>query len=215
MKKIKKSTQGARIASIFDALVDTLEFSEDEAERIIAINSALQEQVKPILRKLAKGVQCFGPALSDFEFTVPAGYDHDTQIDTFARENKSFTSDNLTSENFARATHKLVPGKTYRVRIFPILSQVTSEECISFLAMQGGVLVGGQGVTLLQSIKADEFPVLKWTISFDEKDTLWERSDGYHLVPSVFRSSDGGWLIFFGCFELGPLKGNCLLCFSE
>ncbi len=220
MMKKMKSIQGARIARIFEVAVDTLELSEDEAERVIAEGCALQEQVKPILQKLAMVDQRFGPAVKDFEFTVPADYKHDTQLDTFAKKTKKlpttyYFNDDLNSKNFAKATNKLEPGKKYRVRIFPILSTVTSEDCMTFLKKQGAILVGGQGVTLLQDQKADEFPVGKWTVSFDEKDALWTDSVGYHGVPFVYRHSDGGWEFYLGYFEFDWSGDFCLLCFCD
>ena len=214
------SNQENRIADLVRDAVRALGFSKEEAQKIIKAGGTLQEQVKPILQKLAMVDQRFGPAVKDFEFTVPSDYKHDTQLDTFAKKTKKlkttyYFNDALTSENFAKATNKLEPGKTYRVRIFPILETVTSEDCMTFLKKQGAILVGGQGVTLLQSQKADEFPVNKWTVSFDEKDALWVGSDGYHRVPFVNRSSDGDWRFSLGCFEGGWGGDDCLLCFCD
>jgi hypothetical protein len=220
MMKKMKSIQGARIARIFEVAVDTLELSEDEAERVIAEGCALQEQVKSILQKLAMVDQRFGPAVKDFEFTVPADYNHDTQLDTFAEKTKKlpttyYFNDDLSGENFAKATNKLVPGREYRVRIFPILETVTNEDCITFLKKQGAILVGGQGITLLQDNKADEFPVSKLTVSLDEKDALREDSGGRYGVPCVHRHSEGDWGFYLGYFEVGWDGGSCLLCFSD
>ena len=165
-------------------------------------------------------VKYFGAPLIDFELTVPTDYNHDTQIDTFAAKTKKlltthYFNKNLTSSNFAKATNKLEPGKKYRVRIFPILSTVSSVDCVIFLKKQGAILVGGQGVTLLQDQKADEFPVGKWTVSFDEKDALWTDSDGRHGVPGVHRLSGGDWGFYLGFFERDWRGDYCLLCFCD
>ncbi len=212
--------QEERIADLVRDAVRALGFTKDEAQEIIKAGGTLQEQVKPILQKLAMVDQRFGPAVKDFEFMVPADYKHDTQLDTFAKKTKKLKTiycfnDALTSENFAKATNKLEVGKKYRVRIFPILSQVSSDDCMTFLKKQGAILVGGQGVTLLQAEKADEFPVGKWTVSFDEKDALWEDSVGSHRVPGVRRHSDGGWRFCLGRFEGGWGGGRCLVCFCD
>jgi hypothetical protein len=214
------SNQENRIADLVRDAVRALGFSKDEAQEIIKAGGTLQEQVKPILQKLAMVDQRFGPAVKDFEFTVPADYVHDTQLDTFANKTKElpttyYFNGDLSSENFVKATNKLVPGKTYKVKIFPILSRVSSEDCMSFLAKQNAILVGGQGVTLLQDQKADQFPVGKWTVSFDKKDALWEDSDGLHGVPGVYRYSDGDWEFDLGDFEYGWGGGFCLLCFCD
>ena len=214
------SDQENCIAYLVRDAVRALHFSEDEAKEIIKAGGTLQEQVKPILQKLAMVDQRFGPAIKDFEFTVPVDYKHDTQLDTFAKKTKKlnttyYFNGELTSKNFAKATNKLEPGKAYRVRIFPVLSTVTSEDCMTFLKKQGAILVGGQGITLLQDNKADEFPVGKYTASFDEKDALWTDADGDHGVPFVFRDSDGGWEFDLGYFERDWRGGHCLLCFCD
>ena len=86
---------------------------------------------------------------------------------------------------------------------------------MNFLAKQNAILVGGQGVTLLQENKADEFPVGKWTVSFDQKDALWTDSVGDHRVPFVDRYSDGDWTFFLGDFEGDWYADDCLLCFCD
>lgn len=214
------SKQENRIADLVRDAVRALDFSKDEAQEIIKAGGTLQEQVKPILQKLAMVDQCFGPAVKTFEFTVPADYVHDTQLDTFAKKTKKlkttyYFNDELTSKNFAKATNKLEPGKTYKVKIFPILETVTSEDCMSFLAKQNAILVGGQGITLLQDQKADEFPVGKYTVSFDQKDALWTDSGGDHRVPFVYRFSDGDWKFSLGYFERDWCDDHCLLCFCD
>ena len=86
---------------------------------------------------------------------------------------------------------------------------------MTFLKKQGAILVGGQGITLLQANKPDEFPGSEWTVSFDEKDALWEDSDGDHRVPGVYRGSGGGWGFGLGDFEGGWDGDDCLLCFCD
>lgn len=164
--------------------------------------------------------QRFGLAVKDFEFTMPADYEHDSQLDTFAEKAKRLLTtryfDNaLSSANFRNATNKLMPGKTYRVRIFPVLETVTSEDCMTFLRNLGAILVGGQGITLLADKKVDEFPIGKWTASFDEKDALWEDIIGNHRVPDVGLHSDGGRLFCLGSFEHDWSGPRCLLCFCD
>jgi len=214
------SNQENRLCDLFREGLRTLGFSKDEAQEIIKAGGKMQEQFKPILQKLAMVDQLFGQAVKDFEFTVPADYVHDTQLDTFAKKTRRlkttyYFNDDLTSANFAKATNKLVPGKTYKVKIFPILATVTSDDCMNFLAKQNAVLVGGQGVTLLQDQKADAFPVGKYTVSFDQKDALWTDSGGDHGVPRVYRDSGGGWGFDLGYFEFDWSDGYCLLCFCD
>jgi len=213
--------QENRLVDLFREGLRTLGLTKDEAQEIIKIGGKMQEQFKPILQKLAMMDKRFGQAIKEFEFTVPADYKHESQLDTFAKKTKKlkttyyFNNDDLTSSNFAKATNKLEPGKTYKVKIFPILSQVSSEDCMTFLGKQNAILVGGQGITLLQDHNADEFPVGKYTVSFDQKDALWIDSDGFHRVPCVDRYSDGDWKFYLGSFEIGWHGGHCLLCFCD
>lgn len=214
------SKQEARIGDLVVAALRTLDLSSDEAQEIIKSGGTLQTEIKPILRKLAIEDRCFGSAITEFEFTVPADYNHDRQLTFFAEATKGLSTtyyfhEGLTSKNFAKATNRLEPGKTYKVKIFPILAQVTSEDCMTFLRKKDAILVGGQGLSLVQLHKPEEFPVNKYTVSFDEKDALWEDSGGYRRVPYVDRDSDGDWGFDLGFFEK-PWSGDlCLLCLCD
>ena len=214
------SNQENRLCDLFREGLRTLGFNKDEAQEIIKAGGKMQEQFKPILQKLAMVDQRFGPAVKEFEFTVPSDYKHDTQLDTFAKKTKKlkttyYFNDALTSANFAKATNKLEPGKTYKVKIFPILATVTSEDCMLFLKKQNAILVGGQGITVLQDQKPDEFPIDKWTISFDEKETLWKDADGDHRVPDVHRRSGRDWGFGLGDFGFDWDDDRALLCFCD
>ena len=214
------SNQENRIADLVRDAVRALCLSKDEAQEIISNGGTMQEEVKPILKKLTIADKRFGVAIKEFAFTVPANYNHDKQIDTFSKKTKKlkttyYYNDDLTSANFAKATNKLEPGKTYKAKIFPILSRVTSEDCMKFLRKQSVILVGGQGLTLAQALKADQFPTDKWTVSFDEKDALWEATSGSHRVPRSYRNSDGDREFSLGCFEIDWNFDYCLLCVCD
>jgi hypothetical protein len=64
-------------------------------------------------------------------------------------------------------------------------------------------------------LKKDEFPIGKGTISFDEKDNLWEDADGHRGVPFVRRYSGGGWSFDLGYFERPWVSDYVLLCFCD
>jgi hypothetical protein len=109
----------------------------------------------------------------------------------------------------------LVPGKTYKVKIFPILQTVTSEDCMTFLKKQNAVLVGGQGATLVYDLAKDQLPKGKWTVSFDEKEALWEDADGNRGVPNVYAYTDGDFEFFLGYFGYDWNSDHCVLCFCD
>ncbi len=156
--------------------------------------------------------------VKEFKLTVPTDYDHATQLATFSEKyKKGFYSynENITDNNFAKATNKLVPGKTYTVKIFGIKQTIQSQDGLGLIASQKGILAGAQGASLVYQLAKDELPKGKWYISFDEKDALWVDSDGGHRVPGVDHDSGGD----FG-FDLGSLGGGwtpviCVLCFCD
>jgi hypothetical protein len=168
----------------------------------------------------------FGPAIKELEFTVPKDYDHDTQPHTYETLALSqeiiykFDRTGLTYPYLPKATNKLESGRTYRVRIFPILETVTSPDCLTFLKKQGAFLVGGRGLTLLQDNKFDEFPLDKYTVSFDEKDALFNgyvrnRFGLYHILLMLDCNPYGHKRPCYGRFEDELRSDVCLLCFSN
>lgn|GEM_PF-1808140 len=207
------------------AIISGLNLQDTEAQEIIEKDN-LQELFQNASTDVLKWCvatcigRCFGAAIKEFDFTVPANYDHDTQIDSFRKNAKKektthYYYDALTSKNFSNATNKLEPGKTYTVKIFPILTNVDSDSCVNFLRKQNAILVGGQGVTLVCDLTKDKLPKGKFTVSFDEKNALWKDSDGYHMVPYVLAHSDGGFRFDLGGFEYGCGPGSCLLCVCD
>lgn len=153
-----------------------------------------------------------------FQFTVPENYNHPTQLASFKKENhEKFYSynNNLTDENFAKATNKLTPGKTYEVRIFQITKRVSSEDCLVFLKTQKALLVGAQGISVVWQQAKEQFPKGKWTASFDEKDALWQGAGGFRRVPGMGQYSGGDWGFDLGYFGRGWVSDNCLLCVRD
>lgn len=214
------SKQEDRLTDLFRSAVRALNLTKDEAQEIIKSGGTMQEDVKPILQKLAIVDKRFGRALVEFDLAVPTDYNHDKCIDQFGKRVKKekttyYYNDAFTSKNFAKATNKLEPGKTYTVKIFPILSTVTSDDCMNFLGKQEAILVGGQGETLVYDLHKDKLPKGKYTVSFDKKDALWTGSDGYHRVPYVDAFSDGVFRFRLGFFEIDWDAGHCLLCFCD
>lgn len=218
----EKITQDQRkqIIRFVEDRLDKLGFTKEEAQEIIENGGTLTTEIETLFKKLSIADNRFGSAIKEFEITVPADYNHDKQIDQFGKKTKKlkntyYYNDAFTSKNFAKATNKLEAGKTYLVKIFPILKSVTSEDCMNFLRKQRAILVGGQGLSLAQDLKKDEFPVGKWTVSFDEKDALWEDADGDRRVPYVCRYSGGDWYFRLGNFGNDWYSDYCLLCFCD
>jgi stalled ribosome alternative rescue factor ArfA len=176
-------------------------------------------------------------------FTIPTDYNHDTQVDVFGKKANKFKfiyflnavsqlmqygvekarkfkstyyyNNKITSKNFSKATNKLVPGKTYAIKMFPISETVQSEDCIAFLKENNAILFGAQGLTALQTDQPEIFPAGKCTVSFDEKDALWKDAGGDLRVPFVDRDSGGDWGFRLGYFEDSWSSGRVLVCFCD
>ena len=160
--------------------------------------------------------------MSEFAVTVPADYKHANQLDSFLKKirkskNVYGYNENITDANFAKVTTQLVPGKTYKVKIFGINGRVTSADCLVHYRSQKAIFTGAQGASLVWEQKKEEFRKGKWTASFDEKEALWKDTGGYHGVPGVFCDSIGDHNFPFelSAFEFDWYSFNCLLCFCE
>ena len=221
--------QRKQIGHILEKGISTLEFdnlglTEEEVLSIIEKGEIMQQELKELviglLKKHAIIDHRFGAAIAEFDLTVPSDYHHDRQIDSFSKIVKKEKStyqyvDEFNCKNFGNTTFKLIPGKTYRVKIYPILKRVKSEDCMNFIEQQKGILVGGQGITLAYSLHKDYFPVGRGTVSLDQPHGLWKDSNGKYRAPIVRRYSDGYWKFYLGDLELHWSADNCLICFFE
>ncbi len=211
------SNQENRIMDLTRDMVRGLNLTKDEAQEIIEKGGLLQEQIKPIFQKLVIVDNRFGPAIKEFDVTIPADYNPANCIDVYAKKVKGlkttyYYNDALTSANFPNPSNTLQPGKTYTVKLIPILETVTSEDCLIHLAKQNARLVGAQGLPVIDTQK---LPKGKWYVSFDQKENLWKDSDGYHWVPYVFADGVGDFEFSLGCFGDGWAAGLVLLCFCD
>ncbi len=212
--------QKKQLDRIIEDAVGRVVFDKESMQRLLANGGKLQEDIVASLLRHSTADNRFELS-SSFEITVPKSYDHATQLARFAlytkKEKFYYYNDAITDKNFAGVTAKLIPGKTYGVKIFGIKwgKVVTSDDCLAFLATQRAVLVGAQGISLVRQLKKDEFPVGKWTVSFDDKDALWEDADGNHRVPSMNLHSDGDWHFNLGFFESDWNGNDCLLCLCD
>lgn len=211
------SEQEKQLKRLFEDALSALGLSKDQAQEIIKNGGKMQAGVKDVLSKLSVADKRF-ELLNAFELIVPPDYKHADRLDSFKKKHKKEFygyNDAITDKNFSKATTKLVPGRKFKVKIFQITEKVTSENCMDFLKTQNAVLVGAQGASLLYELKKEQLPLGKWSVSFDEKDSLWTDSDGDHGVPGVNRDSDGDW-----SFHLGDFGGDwgsdvCLVCFCD
>lgn len=196
-----------------------------------SVNSTLQQVIDGAVITESKTVIIASPKpkpdkfelLTTFEITVPADYDHATRLDTFRavhqnEENKEFYfyNDAITDANYAeKATTKLLPGRRFAVKVFGIKKRVTSDECLDKIRLEKGIFTGAQGASLAYEQKKEELPKGKWSISFDEKEALWQGADGYRRVPGFDAGSGGGFGFGLGGFGPDWDSGYVLLCFCD
>lgn len=209
--------QENRIVDLFRDMLRALELTKEEAQEIIADGGTMQWETKLILKKLAIRDKRFGRAIKKFKITVPVDYNHDKQIDQSiakAEEQNTvyFRLERFSSQNFARATNKLEPGKTYWVKIFPILSAVDGEDCLAFLRKQRAILTSGQGITLVCDLQKEQLPVGKYLVSCDKKEALPEDIANLHGVSRLSVRSDESIDLDFSYFECLLNDNSCLLC---
>jgi len=157
--------------------------------------------------------------LDTFELTVPEDYIYDRQLALFSKNHKKgfyYYNDNITDQNYARVSHKLIPGKTYIGKIYQILKTVSSEGILAFLNEQeGNRFAVAQGLSALWEYSKEKFPVGKWTIAIDKPDNLWKDADGNRRVPLMHRYSDGVWFFDLDHFEGDWNDVHCLVCFCD
>ncbi len=153
--------------------------------------------------------------VKEFQVTVPKDYNHGTQLGTLKKEEFYYFNDAITDRNFRNATQKLVPGKTYTAKLFSIKKTVTSLDCLGLYKAVGAILTGAQGMSLVYQLKKDELPKGKWTVSFDQKDALWQGSDGDHRVPYVYADSGGDFWFSLGFFGDGWPSDFVVLCLCD
>jgi len=138
--------------------------------------------------------------------TVPADYDHMSQLSSFKSNNRyrfySYNHD-ITDVNFWNPTRILKPGDRLWVRAHKqiILGTTTSRERLAFLESLGSHHTGAQGASLVFEQKRDQLPKGYWYVSFDEKYRLWEDEQDRHMLPAIHVNSHGVFSFLLSDFE--------------
>mgnify|MGYP003495697143 FL=1 len=126
-------------------------FDPELIQEIIASkgNKLAEAMYAEVLHTKAEGLG-IGRAIKEFELTVPLDYEHDKYIDQFvarikARTEKVQFDSNFTSLNFSKASIKLLPDTTYKVKIFPVHDHIMFKKCIDFVDIQGALMAVAHG----------------------------------------------------------------------
>lgn len=160
-----------------------------EKEDSSGLKKALAYALLPTLKKPKKTVEKFF-YVKTIQVTVPDDYDHATQLATFREKNyEKFHEYNnqITDENFAKVTTKLVPGRKYAVKIFGINPGeiAGSDECLAKYREEKALFVGAQGASVVWQENRKDLPKDKWYVSFDEKKALYKVTYDRLRVPRV------------------------------
>jgi hypothetical protein len=209
-----------KLGDFFYSLVigKDLNFSDEEIDKILK-NPDCTDQIKKTLEFLSFQDSRFGPAFGYFEFMVSIDYDHDHQINNFiekAKKSDSSVDKNITDDEFRNASYKLIPGKTYIGKFYPILNIVSGEDCVTFLKNRRVLMTGTQGLTLLPDIFNKDLDILegKWIYSFDQIDSLL-KFNGDYFVPGALFCSHNKYNYILNNFKYNLSSQDCLFCVCE
>jgi len=159
----------------------------------------------------------FGHLVKEIKFKIPKDYDKDKYLEEFGKKTISNSStcfcnkELFNSDNFNRVSHDLVPGKTYTVKLIPIIQTVSAKECLEEYKRQNAVLVGAQGITILQENMPDEFLEGKYLVSFDVVKNLRNKLS----VPGIYRRPNGGWNFYLINLDRKWSSFDVIVCFCE
>lgn len=164
-------------------------------------NKLAEAMYAEVLHTKAKGLG-FGRAIKEFTLTVPLHYEHDKYIDQFALRMKASMEKcrfdkEFSSANFSKATTKLLPGVTYKVKMFPVEDHIAFNKCIEFMQIQCALMAGVHGLCLVYDLAKENFSNNKFVNCFDEKDALGKDEHGGKGIPviSIFGDEDPGFYV--------------------
>ena len=210
------SADAAKLAGLQIDMLQKMRSGQMTLTQVEWFNNLTKEQREAFLSgKKLPSIDSRFELLMEFKVTVPTDYDHGTQLSTLTKKEFSYFNENVTDRNFRKATQKLVPGKTYQAKLFSIKNKVTSDDCLGLYKAVGAILTGAQGLSLVYQLKKDVLPKGKYTVSFDEKDALWQDSDGDHRVPFVNARSDGDFRFRLGLFGGDWPSDGVVLCLCD
>lgn len=156
--------------------------------------------------------------LHAFELTIPKDHIHSIQLGEFMKKNRFHWDIAINDENFKNVSHKLIPGKTYKVEIYITTKKCSSLHFLGFMEKEGVYLVGAQGLSVVLQYKKEELPIMKCIVSLDKERALYNDRSGGIRVPRVSIGANGKWVAYLDSFlyeEYFFSGEHCLLCFRD
>lgn len=184
------------------------------------INNAYQKimGMSPATRTASKFIildQKFFRRIESFELTVPIDYVFETQLMNLkykSRKDFDFFDNEITDENFAKTSHRLIPGKTYLVHIIGIVGNrsVPLSDCLKTYQTLGAYYTGAHGLALAWELEKERFP----------EDSRILSISGFCYMPSISRvytSIHKTWWFKVGVADESVYLYNndYLLCFCD
>jgi hypothetical protein len=198
--------QEQQLKNVFNTAIDSMNLSTTEADGIIKNNQTLFSGVQKILQELVEFNTFFGPAVCEFEIKLPT--DHtDTKLRVPPLKRSGIGHAHTVPEI---PQHTLESGKTYRVKLFPILNDVTNENCVKFHRTQSGIFVGMEGLVLVHNLNREALPADRFIVSLEE-----HMPEQFNQVSYMFTSSNTAFKFAYGSPEADWCKGCYLLCLCE
>ncbi|MFA6325149.1 MAG: hypothetical protein WCX46_02900 [Candidatus Paceibacterota bacterium] len=212
MKNISKEQDG--LVNLFlDCLVD---LSKEELNELIKFGEVFKKEIKPILKKISNIDSAYGTPI-EYEIFIPLDYKYYPKIGDLIEkakyEKKVFSYDKQLI-SFVGRKYQLTPGRTYRIKLFPIIKKQTGEEKLNFLKNQKAILLNEQGLTVVYDFTNNLFPRDKIVISFGEEERLLKDVDGCDMVPFIYQSFGGGFKFGLIPFD-SDLTDQYLLCICK
>jgi hypothetical protein len=212
-------SKGRKATDIFRAMYDKalLIDGADGSAQVLNENPEFAKKLLNVIQECSVIDKRFSLLVDLGIITVPENYVHKKQLSSLSRKEFYYFNEKITDVNFPKPTRILKPGDKLWVRVFKqtVPETTTSEDRLGFLAKLKAVHTGAQGASLVYNQKRDQLPKGYWYCSFDEKERLWKDADGDHRVPYVCAYSDGDFEFSLGCFEIGWLGDDGLLCFCD
>lgn len=210
--------QKKQLRRVLEKAVSDMNLNKFAMETLLSHGNKLCEDLKMSMAKHSASDERF-ELFKSFNLTVPQNYNHETQLETFfssIRENYNFLYlyEEINDESCYLVSHKLMPGRKYKVLVIKITKEVTLSECLDFYSLQGALRVGAQGLSLFWQLKGKDSP---WPLSsLDVKDSLVQFENKVWL-PSIYKYDEEKTGLGFGLgalenFELKS-KGQYLLLF--
>ena len=147
----------------------------------------------------------FGDPLFDFIFSLPKDYSNQDFLQKNFGSNIEFCEESTKLRDYEKVSDTLIPGKSYRARLFPVISMVTTKTCKDFLKENKVIFPGIYALMFLTKNHQDVFADDRWIFSFDHSN----------FVPSVLQCRQGVFRTVLGDTESDWPRGYHLLCINE